>query len=85
MKVCTKDSILDQLKQARNNLGDMYAQEGNIEMAKLEFSNAIRLRPQYAQAYHNLAVCYQRQGKTEEAQTLVKYALALNPKLYEKN
>lgn len=69
--------------RAHNNMGDAFAQEGNLDAAIGEFKKAIELRPDYADAYHNLANIYQKQGSLEDAARFYKEAIRFNPELFE--
>ena len=69
--------------RSHNNMGDVYAQEGNTEGAIREFKKAIEIRPDYADAYHNLANIYHRKGDLKEAVRFYQQALSFNPRLFE--
>jgi len=69
--------------RAHNNMGDVYAREGNLEKSEQEFREALRLVPRYADAEHNLANICQARGKVEEAQEHYRQAIAINPALYQ--
>ncbi|MCM8780793.1 MAG: tetratricopeptide repeat protein [Candidatus Omnitrophica bacterium] len=69
--------------RAHNNMGDVYAKEGNMQGAINEFKKAIELKPDYADAYHNLANIYQYIGNLKEAIENYRQAIALNPGLFE--
>ena len=53
-----------------NNIGAVYAGEGDLENALVQFQKALEIRtrvfgsdhPDVAVSYHNLATMYQRQG-----------------------
>lgn len=69
--------------RAHNNMGDIYARQGNSAAALLEFKKATELNPRYADAYHNLANTYYSQGNFKEAIGHYQKALAFNPDLFE--
>ncbi len=69
--------------RAHNNMGDAYAQEGNIDGAIKEFKRAVALKPDYADGYHNLANTYEAQGSSEEAIKCYLRAIESNPELFE--
>ena len=72
-----------QSPKARNNMGDVYSLEGNLEGAAAEFRRAIELKPGYAEAYHNLATIYLKMGRVDEAVLVYQQALAFKPGLYQ--
>ncbi len=69
--------------KTHNNLGDVYARNGDLPNAAKAFENAIKLNPRYPDAHHNLANIYMEQGKTEEAIRLYNRAIELNPALWQ--
>ncbi|MFW6143743.1 MAG: tetratricopeptide repeat protein [Patescibacteria group bacterium] len=66
-----------------NNLGDVYAQKGNLQKAASEFELATKLLPGYADAYHNWGNVLRRQGKTEQAIEKYQQAISHNPQLWQ--
>ena len=66
-----------------NNLGDVYARNGDLQKAVEEFMLAIQINPNYADAYHNLANTYHQMGQTEEAIKNYQKALEINPKIWQ--
>jgi Tfp pilus assembly protein PilF len=52
---------------AHNTLGGIYLQGGELERARHQFEEAIRLQTKFAQAHYNLGLVLQKQGKSEEA------------------
>jgi Flp pilus assembly protein TadD len=52
---------------AHNNLGRVFAEDGNLEAAVAHFRSAIQLNPNNAQAHSNLSVILFRQGQVPEA------------------
>lgn len=69
--------------QNHNNLGDLYARRGNLDLAIEEFTIAIRLNSRYADAYHNLANIYQQKGDWGQALENYKKAAEINPNIWQ--
>jgi len=69
--------------QNHNNLGDLYARQGNYEKAIEEFQIAIQLKPDYGDAYHNLANVYHQVNRDDLAQENYEKALEFNPNLWQ--
>jgi hypothetical protein len=67
--------------RAHNNMGDVYAKEGNYEKAIEEFKRAIALKPHYADPYHNAGNIYEVTGRYQEAVAYYEQAIARNPEL----
>ncbi|MCG8431059.1 MAG: tetratricopeptide repeat protein [Candidatus Omnitrophica bacterium] len=72
-----------QSPRAHNNMGDVYAQEGNYQKSLESFKKAIALKPHYADAYHNVANIHEVTGNREEAIAYYSKAIQLNPRLYQ--
>jgi tetratricopeptide (TPR) repeat protein len=70
-------------QQIHNNLGDVYARNGDLPKAVEEFKTAIAINPQYADAYHNLANTYQTMGQLDLAIENYKKAIEFNPNLWQ--
>ncbi|MFA5872178.1 MAG: tetratricopeptide repeat protein [Parcubacteria group bacterium] len=70
-------------QQIHNNLGDVYARQGNTQKAIEEFQKAIAINPNYADAYHNLANTYQQAGQFDLAVANYEKALSINPQLWQ--
>ena len=66
-----------------NNLGDVYARQGDLEKAATEFKKATEINPGYADAYHNLANTHAQMKNFEEATINYKKALEINPRLWQ--
>jgi len=66
-----------------NNLGDVYARQGDMQKAVEEFKKAIEINPNYADAYHNLANTYQMMGQLDLATENYQKALEINPALWQ--
>lgn len=66
-----------------NNLGDVYARQGNMEKSVEEFKKAIEINPRYADAYHNLANDYHDMGQIDLAIKNYQKALEFNPNLWQ--
>jgi len=70
-------------QQIHNNLGDVYARQGDMQRAIQEFKMAIEINPNYADAYHNLANTYQQMGQLDLAVENYQKALSINPNLWQ--
>jgi len=70
-------------QQIHNNLGDVYARQGNFDKAVEEFKTAIGINPNYADAYHNLANTYQAMGQLDLAIENYQKAIEINPGLWQ--
>jgi protein O-mannosyl-transferase len=66
-----------------NNMGDVYARNGNFEKAAEEFSKSIQINPNYGDAYHNLANTYKAMGKNDLAIENYNKALSINPNIWQ--
>jgi len=65
--------------RAHNEIGILYLDQKQYDMAIPEFQKAISLNPQFDQAYDNLGVAYDHKGYLKKAIVQHKKALALNP------
>lgn len=65
--------------RAHSNLGALYFDRGDLDLAEQEFEQALRLRPEGFVYRDNLAVVYQREGKIADAIRLYQDALKFNP------
>ncbi|MFZ5424675.1 MAG: tetratricopeptide repeat protein [Patescibacteria group bacterium] len=69
--------------RVHNNLGDVYALEGNYERAVSEFQIALLINPTYFEAMHNLGFTYMRAGDLDNAETYLKKSYEINPQLFQ--
>lgn len=65
-----------------NNLGDVYANEGNYDLAIENFKKSVALKPDYADAVHNIGHIYLELKDYEKAKKYLSQALEMNPRLY---
>lgn len=70
-------------QQIHNNLGDVYARQGDMNRAVEEFKKAIEINPNYADAWHNLANTYQSMGQLDLALENYQKAVEINPALWQ--
>jgi tetratricopeptide (TPR) repeat protein len=70
-------------QQIHNNLGDVYARQGDLSKAAEEFKKAIEINPNYADAWHNLGNTYGQMKQTDLAIESYKKALIINPTLWQ--
>lgn len=66
----------------RNNLGLVYAKEGKVDEAQVEFARAVELDGEFEQAYKNLAQLSLRKGEVGQAETYYLKALEAAPDYY---
>jgi protein O-mannosyl-transferase len=64
---------------AHNNLGVALADQGKIDEAIAQYSEALRNQPDYANAHNNLGVALDDQGKIDEAIAHYSEALRIKP------
>ncbi len=62
-----------------NHLGTYFSQQGDLDRARQEFAEALRLEPQRAEAHYNLANIFFRQGNLKAAEAGYREAIRLNP------
>ena len=63
-----------EIAEPYNNLAVLYAQSGNMELARISLENAVRIHPGYAVALQNLGDVYRRMAHDHYSR-----ALALQP------
>lgn len=61
------------------NRGVAYKNTGNLEMAVVDYTAALKLAPQDALLYSNRANAYREQGRVEEALNDINKSISLNP------
>ncbi|MFA5776007.1 MAG: tetratricopeptide repeat protein [Patescibacteria group bacterium] len=66
-----------------NNLGDVYSNEQNWEMAIASFKTAIQIAPNYYDAIHNLGYTYMLMGDYENAKKYLLESYQINNNLYQ--
>jgi tetratricopeptide (TPR) repeat protein len=64
---------------AHNNLGAALADQGKTEEAIAHYSEALRIKPDYADAHNNLGVALAGEGKLDEAIAHYSEALRIRP------
>ena len=64
---------------ALNDRGNAYDEKGDFEKAIADYSESIRLRPDYATAYYNRANSHNALEETEKAIADLDAAIAINP------
>jgi len=69
--------------KTHNNMGDVYARQGDLQKAGESFAKALSLNPNYPDAFHNLANIYKSLGNPDAALDGYKRAVALNPDLWQ--
>ncbi len=68
---------------SRHNLGNLYANLGNVDAAVIHYRKAIEIDDQFYPAKVNLAMLYNRLGKNDEAERLLREVTVQHPDLYE--
>lgn len=66
-----------------NNLGDVYAAEGNYPEAIKNFQTSIQMYPKFADAVHNLGFTYYQMGDLEQSKYYLQRSYEMNPRLYQ--
>ena len=69
-----------QSARARNNLGRVLADRGDIERARQEFTEAIRIQPEFADPYNNLGALHAGAGRFDNAKRFFEMAIRRNPR-----
>ncbi len=64
---------------AQNNLGEIYLDNKELELALPHFEAALKAKPDHASTHNNLGNIYQLQGKFEEAERKYRQAIKYNP------
>ncbi len=65
--------------KAHFNLGTIYMQRGEPDLAQAHLLQAISLKPDFAEAYANLGILYDHTGRGGEAVSLLNQAISLDP------
>jgi Flp pilus assembly protein TadD len=68
---------------ARNNLGNAWAEQGNLDKAVEHYSEALRIAPDFAMAHNNLGFALAQQGRFDEAISHYTRALKIDPAFAE--
>ncbi len=68
---------------ARNNLGNVYLVNGDIENARIQYEAALSANTYNYRAHYNLGLVYERLGRINEAHNMYSEALRLNPEFAE--
>jgi tetratricopeptide (TPR) repeat protein len=68
---------------AHNNLGNIYASEGQLDMAIEQYQTALRLKPNFAEAHNNLGNIYKSKGQLDMAVEQYQTALRLRSNFVE--
>ena len=58
-------------------------QRGDLEPARRQFEETIRLQPKLASAHYNLALIFQKQGKTDAAEQEFRAAKAAEGSIHK--
>ena len=68
-----------QYLEAYIDLGNCWAEEGDLNEAVLNYMEVVRLNPEYVEAYFNLGIVFKKQGKINEAIKCYKRAIECKP------
>ena len=63
------------------NLGNLYAEVGDAEMALLAYRRVLEINPRHSGALYNLGNLYKEQGRLKEALGFYQKALDVNPRM----
>lgn len=66
-----------------NNLGDVYANEGNYELAIKSFKRSFALKRDYADAVHNIGYMYLQLGDITKAKKYLQLSIDMHPILFQ--
>ena len=64
---------------AHNNLGELLAQQGNLDEAAAHFAAALEINPSFAHARHNMGMILVQRGKLDEAISEFSKAVEIEP------
>ena len=65
------------------NRGNLYDEQGEVELAIADYNQAIEINPEIAEAYINRGLLYNEQGKVELAIADYNQAIEINPQFAE--
>jgi len=65
-----------------NNMGDVLANEGDLDGALENFKRSFALKPDYADAVHNIGHIYMVRGNLPQAKRYLEQSLQMNPRLF---
>jgi len=68
---------------SRHNLGNLYANLGELDKAVMQYRKAIAIDDQFYPAMVNLAMLYNRLGKNDDAERLLREVVSQHPDLSE--
>jgi len=64
---------------AHNNLGGLFSEKGQLDLAIAQFEATLRIRPGFAEGHYNMALALDRSGRRDEAIAQYREALRLEP------
>jgi protein O-mannosyl-transferase len=68
-----------QKARPHNNLGQVLADQGRLDEAEKQYTDALKINPDFADAHNNLGIVLKTQGKISEAINQYDEALRINP------
>lgn len=68
---------------SRHNLGNIYANLGQLDRAETNYKEAIRIDEQFFPAIINLAMLYNKMGKNDKAEILLRHVVKEHPEYGE--